>query len=334
MGARRKKENIGLPPNLYKRKGIYYYRDTRTKKEYSLGKNRTLAITETINANLTLSNQQTSLIDRINNVKVVSLHDWLDEYHLILQNRGLKNSTLKFYSNRINILKNNFSNVNLEDVTTRLISDFIGSYSKRKPTMAKLLKSLLSDALNEAIARGIIDKNSASVIKNPRVVVQRPRLTLEQFNYALLNANDKYRNIFLLAILTGQRISDLVKLKWTDIQDDKIFIQQLKTDTKIAISIDLHLKCVDCSIRDVLNNLHNNKETVCNTSISSLRNWFAKCLPASKKNPTFHEIRSLSARLYEKERGAEFASALLGHKSMLMTSKYLDVRNNEYKIVS
>ena len=30
--------------------------------------------------------------------------------------------------------------------------------------------------------------------------------------------------------------------------------------------------------------------------------------------PPFHEIRSLASRLYEKERGEEFAQRLLGHK--------------------
>jgi integrase len=31
--------------------------------------------------------------------------------------------------------------------------------------------------------------------------------------------------------------------------------------------------------------------------------------------PTFHEIRSLAARLYAKERGDDFAQALRGHKT-------------------
>jgi integrase len=42
--------------------------------------------------------------------------------------------------------------------------------------------------------------------------------------------------------------------------------------------------------------------------------------------PSFHEIRSLSERLYREEFGAEFAQAMLGHKSAQMTSKYDDLR--------
>ncbi|RYM50866.1 integrase [Serratia proteamaculans] len=46
--------------------------------------------------------------------------------------------------------------------------------------------------------------------------------------------------------------------------------------------------------------------------------------------PTFHEIRSLAGRLYEKEKGKEFAQKLLGHESEKMTGKYLDTRGKEY----
>jgi integrase len=42
--------------------------------------------------------------------------------------------------------------------------------------------------------------------------------------------------------------------------------------------------------------------------------------------PSFHEIRSLSERLYREEFGADFAQAMLGHKSAQMTSKYDDLR--------
>lgn len=50
--------------------------------------------------------------------------------------------------------------------------------------------------------------------------------------------------------------------------------------------------------------------------------------------PTFHEIRSLAGRLYEKEKGKEFARNLLGHKSEKMTDKYLDARGKEYAMLS
>lgn len=49
-----------------------------------------------------------------------------------------------------------------------------------------------------------------------------------------------------------------------------------------------------------------------------------------KTPPTFHEIRSLSERLYEKEYGSGFTQKLLGHKSPKMTAVYHDVRGSEW----
>ncbi|EQA7129042.1 tyrosine-type recombinase/integrase, partial [Escherichia coli] len=46
--------------------------------------------------------------------------------------------------------------------------------------------------------------------------------------------------------------------------------------------------------------------------------------------PTFHELRSLSARLYRNQIGDKFAQRLLGHKSDLMAARYRDSRGREW----
>ncbi|WP_320412382.1 tyrosine-type recombinase/integrase [Candidatus Regiella insecticola] len=46
--------------------------------------------------------------------------------------------------------------------------------------------------------------------------------------------------------------------------------------------------------------------------------------------PSFHEIRSLSARLHSEARSKDFAQKLLGHKSSAMTDKYRDSRRSEW----
>ncbi|WP_373371571.1 tyrosine-type recombinase/integrase [Enterobacter soli] len=50
--------------------------------------------------------------------------------------------------------------------------------------------------------------------------------------------------------------------------------------------------------------------------------------------PTFHELRSLSARLHAKQRDDEFTQHLLGHKSWEMSEKYRDTRGSEWDIIS
>ncbi|MFS7307251.1 tyrosine-type recombinase/integrase [Rahnella inusitata] len=67
----------------------------------------------------------------------------------------------------------------------------------------------------------------------------------------------------------------------------------------------------------------------------TITNSFSEALKASgitygENPPSFHEIRSLASRLYEREYGKEFAQKLLGHKSMKMTNVYLDSRGTEW----
>ncbi|ELA06064.1 MAG: hypothetical protein [Bacteriophage sp.] len=76
MGRRRSHERRDLPPNLYIRNNGYYcYRDPRTGKEFGLGRDRRIAITEAIQANIdgktflfTKTNDK-SLVQKINRSK-------------------------------------------------------------------------------------------------------------------------------------------------------------------------------------------------------------------------------------------------------------------------
>lgn len=70
----------------------------------------------------------------------------------------------------------------------------------------------------------------------------------------------------------------------------------------------------------------------------TLTNTFADAknltaMVAMENPPSFHEIRSLSGRLYNKERGKEFTQKLLGHKNVEQTDEYLDGRGREYTII-
>lgn len=317
-----------LPPNLSIKKGIYYYTNPITGMSKSRGKNKALAVTEAIQANLEIYKPKESLIDWIRGTKEITLHEWLMTYQEIINKRELSSNSLRDYKIKISIIKRNLDDIPLKDITSKIIADFINGYPKQ--SMAKQIKSTLSDSFNEAIASGYVTINPVTVIKSPKIKVQRSRLTLEQFKKTLNNSPEIYKNIFLLSVLTGQRIGDMATLRWNDIKNDKIYIEQEKTGSKIAIPLDLKLSFFDLSIREVLNNLPRSSETICNSNTYTLRTRFSKYLPDCEKKPTFHEIRSLSARLYEEEKGAEFAKKLLGHKSMVMTDKYLDNRGNDY----
>ncbi|HGJ5898975.1 tyrosine-type recombinase/integrase, partial [Arsenophonus apicola] len=210
-----------------------------------------------------------------------------------------------------------------------------------KITTAKILRVSLIDCFKEASASGLIQSNPAELTKTPKIKIQRARLSLNDFNTILSLINDDHHwlsQAMKLALVTGQRVSDIAKLKWKDIYDGKLWIIQQKTETKLAIPLDLEIECI--KLINILTNINQvadfvitkNKKQITAVRIST---EFTKFRDKTKlawegSPPSFHEIRSLSARLYTEKNGSEFTRKLLGHKSAEMTAKYQDDRQNSW----
>ncbi|MFP9126129.1 tyrosine-type recombinase/integrase, partial [Enterococcus faecalis] len=55
-----------------------------------------------------------------------------------------------------------------------------------------------------------------------------------------------------LAILTGQRSGDIRKLKWNDVHDGFLWVEQEKTGTKIAIPLIISNNIANKTLQSVL----------------------------------------------------------------------------------
>ncbi|WP_228411805.1 site-specific integrase [Entomomonas moraniae] len=151
-------------------------------------------------------------------------------YQEIINKRKLSANSLRDYKIKISIIKRNLEDMPLKDITPKIIADFINNYPKL--SMVKQIKSTLSDSFNEAIASRYVTINPVTVIKSPKIKVQRSRLTLEQFKEALNNSPEIYKIYFLLFVLTSQPIGDIASLKWCDLKNDKIYISSKKKRLK------------------------------------------------------------------------------------------------------
>ncbi|HGJ5899562.1 tyrosine-type recombinase/integrase, partial [Arsenophonus apicola] len=208
-----------------------------------------------------------------------------------------------------------------------------------KITTAKILRVSLIDCFKEASASGLIQSNPAELTKTPKIKIQRSRLSLNEFNTILSFIDDKnswLSQAMQLALVTGQRISDISKMKWTDVYDNKLWVVQQKTGTKIAIP--LNIEIINIKLSTLIKVNESNSEYIINDkskkfSLEKISKNFAKLRDKTQLSweglpPSFHEIRSLSARLYTEKMGSQFAQKLLGHKSAEMTAKYQDDRSN------
>ncbi|EOS94699.1 phage integrase Arm DNA-binding domain-containing protein [Erwinia tracheiphila] len=353
MAARRRSHKTrDLPPNLYVRNdGYYSYRDPRTGKEYGLGRDKRYAVTQAIEANMSMVDSPTaSLIERMSGQGNISFYVWADKYYEILIGRDLKSKTLTDYADRIKAIRNGIPDMHLNQVSTRTIADFIGRYeSQGKSTTAKLIRSTLLDMFRSAIAEGYINNNPVSVTRNPRTKVKRSRLSLDDYRVIISKSAGMPEWISLsirVALLTGQRVSDISEMKWDSVADGFMRVEQLKTGAKLAIPLNLKLSEAGLIFSDLLSEcrLSSPGEYVVGTKKGeriaprTISGGFSRLrsdcgLSWNGAPPSFHELRSLSARLHTKENGAEFAQRLLGHKSAQMTDRYRDSRGSEWDII-
>ncbi|WBA57828.1 tyrosine-type recombinase/integrase [Providencia sp. 21OH12SH02B-Prov] len=350
MARNRSPKNAHLPPNLYCRKGYYSYRNPETGIEYGIGRNKAEAVNEAISANLFIYGKKESLINRMASNDAIKFHDWIDRFGEIILLRDLKKKTLDDYQGRLKRIKNSFNNVPLSEIKTKDIADYINNIvSDGNITTARLMRSILKDMFNEAMSDGVIDFNPVVATRVPRNKIARTRLSgsdyIQIYNTAVEHCQPWVSMSMDLAILTGQRSGDIRKLKWNDIYDGYLWIEQEKTGTKIAIPLTISNNIANKTLQSVLDRCKhelNGKEFVLVSQkgdmLADKTIGKAFSLARSKSGlswegspPTFHEIRSLASRVYGNEKSNEFANQLLGHKSMDMTRMYQDDRGLSWK---
>ncbi|MBL5927799.1 tyrosine-type recombinase/integrase [Enterobacter asburiae] len=349
MGRRRNSDRRNLPPNLYIRNNGYYcYRDPRTGKEFGLGRDKRLAVNEAIQANIEIfaCSEHKTLVSRINSDDIVTMHAWLDRYEIIIASRGLKQKTITDYGSKLRAIREKISDIPITDVTTKQIASLLNDYvSEGKSATAKLIRSTLSDIFREAIAEGHISVNPVAATRAAKAEVKRARLTIEEYRSIYEAAREFPEWVCLamdFAVVTGQRVGDLCEMKWSDIVDGYLYVEQRKTSAKLAIPTKLKSDELGLSMEDILQKCKNlGGETIISStrrkplSSGTISRYFMRARKASGLSfsgepPTFHELRSLSARIYEKQISDKFAQHLLGHKSDSMALQYRDDRGREW----
>lgn len=366
MAARRRNANRrGWPPNLYQNPaGYFWFRHPVTGKTFGLGRDfaEAAAQVRTANADIEAKKGRISLLQRIGGADK-TLTQWCDEYE---QGRtGLKRNTAIGLKSQLNAIRGApFAGLEVAKVTAREVSDFIReAASTRGPASAVKIRSRLHDVFREAIERGLVElgKNPVEVVKAAKSSVTRSRLTLDDFNAILAEAQKDaslrwFSNAMMVALVSGQRREDVATMCFDQVKDGFLWVEQTKGKeghtAKLKIPLSLRLAALNTTLDEVLRKC---RDSVVSKNVihfvkrspgareggapklGTITDKFAEIRDAAKiktaegKTPaSFHEIRSLASRLYTDEYGKEFAQALLGHKSPQMTDLYRDVRGREW----
>lgn len=374
MAARPRKNNVSVPNlyPLYSRKvnKVYWrYKHPVTGKFHALGTNEAEAIAIATEANTRLAEQRTRQIlaisDRIatSKGKAITTSTWLDRYQAIQDDRlksgDIRLNTYKQKAKPVSLLRERAGMKLISAVDVRDIAQLLDEYiAAGQPRMAQVVRSVLIDVFKEAQHYGEVPPgyNPALATKQPRRKITRQRLNLEEWQkiFDIADATHRYMgNAMLLALVTGQRLGDISKMKFSDIWEDHLHVIQEKTGSKIAIPLSLRLNAINWSLRDVVARCRDyavspylvhffrstsQAERGAQVKSNTLTMNFSKArdlagIDWGDGSPaTFHEQRSLSERLY-KEQGLD-TQKLLGHKTQQQTDRYHDDRGKGWSKVA
>jgi integrase len=367
VGRKRQAKHRGFPPNLYlNAAGYFYYVRPTDKKVKGLGRDKPSAFAQARAANDALqASSKTSLVDWVLGKTEYSLADWLPVYLQLWIERSPKAPSPNTIRNCVANLKKieacEYAWRKLGDVETAHIAPHLAQVAKDSgPSAALALRVRMHDVFRLAETQGLIavGKNPVAATYSPDRTVKRERLTLELFLKIRDAAPGWLKRAMNLALLTGQRREDVSNLLFADFRDGHLHVVQGKSGGKTRLRLDgrIGLAAVDLTIAQAVQDCRDNVvskymlrhvEHVASAkpgerfSPVTLTNRFAQTrdlvgIVASEGRtpPSFHEIRSLSERLYRDQYGAEFAQSILGHKNSSMTAKYDDMRGMGWSEVS
>jgi integrase len=363
---RRRRVNKNLPANLYTTKvgGKYYfsYRNPKTGKRTGMGTDKIKAVAAANQLNQKLMHQVDTgaLVARVLGVDL-TMGAWLDEYMDLFMERAadenLSKDMVTGRQSNVRRIRARFGDTLLADIDVEAIARFLKSIAKDegKARTAQNVRSTLIDIYTVAREEGRVTDNPAAVTRNPRNKVTRARLKLAEYKKVLEETESRapwHANAMLLGLLTGQRRGDICRMKFRDIEGGWLHIRQNKTGACVRLSLDLGLDAVGMTIGDAVARcrdrvvspylLHHtrrnpvakpgdpiNRASVSRAFLEARKrtglNW------GEKSPPSFHEIRSLSGRLYKDSIDPQ---ALWGHTDPNTTRMYLDSKGTEWISVS
>jgi integrase len=275
---------------------------------------------------------------------------WLVVYRDILARRPYKPATLVNHTSNLKHIERLWGHMPIRSVKARHITAAAQDAFGSRAALARRVMDHLKDVMQEALINEWIDVNPVLATRRVRVKVTRKRMSLETFN-AMAEVATAHRQpwvspMILLGLVTGQRRADLAKMRFDDVVDGYLHVEQQKEAGKgygarVAIPLSLRLDVLGLTVGEVIDLCRHydapgptllRKTRGRPLELSSLSVRFHEVIRAAlgdgaygpREWPSLHELRSLSERLYRAQ-GVD-TQTLLGHSSKEMTDKYNDDR--------
>ena len=149
--------------------------------------------------------------------------------------RNLSSRSQKIYSNGLDTL-NFLNNIPIKDIKRRDVLDFVDRMHN-SPGKCREALAVLNNVFRYAYDRGWVEHNPCRDIRGLPSKKPYPRWEEWEVDKFITTAHPRLRHAFMLALYTGQRKSDLVRMKWDDYDGKFIHVVQRKTGKELYIPV-------------------------------------------------------------------------------------------------
>ena len=150
--------------------------------------------------------------------------------------KKLAANTIKAYALAAEKLRIAFEEFDPEDFRPTHFYQWIAA-KQITDSMAQLYRSVMVSALALAIKEGRIDVNPMREVQNWKGKARRRYITNAEYLLVKKNACPTLQAIIAISLQTGQRIGDVLKITYSDLTEDGIYIEQEKSQGENRLCI-------------------------------------------------------------------------------------------------
>ena len=206
------------------------------------------------------------------------------------------------YRPRLDKIQDRFGSLSLKAMESNAIARHIIIWRDEmttSPRQADYLIQVLSALLGWGVRQRLLEKNQAANIERLYKADRREMIwTPEQEAAFKALAPEPLCRAFNLAVETGQRQADLLRLPWSAVQSDIIELRQSKTGVDVAVPITRALRaCLDAAPRgEATTVLTTERGLPWHPDGNGFRSaWRDACAKAAISGVTFHDLRGTFA---------------------------------------
>ncbi|WP_191621220.1 tyrosine-type recombinase/integrase [Marinihelvus fidelis] len=214
--GRNRKHDKGLPKRVYLRSGTYWYVDYKGKW-HKLGRSEP---------------DMHQALGKLLGEQLGTMKEYFDRYEReVLAKKAPR--TRDDQTSQLKYLRLAFEHMAPSEIMRRDVAGYLDSYPA--PVQANRHIALLSHVFTKLIRWQVVEENPCTGVEKNK---ERPRsryISDEEFWAVHQRATEPVQLLMELALCTGQRRGDLIRLQWSQLDDEGIHFTQSKTGKVLVV---------------------------------------------------------------------------------------------------